>query len=97
MDHGRAQPVSEDWGEAIASCSRLLDILRDARRPYIGIAMEARLGRGRLRLRIKDYDRAIEDFAVAQELWPWRSAGHSCARPRRLRRCRFARFSAAFR
>jgi serine/threonine protein kinase/tetratricopeptide (TPR) repeat protein len=57
------------WQEAEAAYTALLEQLA-AGDPYLGAALEARLGRGIARLELDRFDEAAEDFAAAQVLAP---------------------------
>ncbi|MBI4601473.1 MAG: protein kinase [Planctomycetes bacterium] len=63
------------WKDAAAAYGRLVETQDN--RPGAddeGFAIEARLGRGIARLRGREYGAALEDFARAEERWPWSTA-----------------------
>lgn len=59
-----------DWAKAREAYSALLDRFAVHGEPYLGAALEARLGRGAACLRLDDFDGALEDFGAAQALEP---------------------------
>jgi serine/threonine protein kinase/Flp pilus assembly protein TadD len=66
---------AKSWTAAAAAYGKLLDMVEgsaDGAEPFLGLAMEARTGRGRSRLESGDFDGALEDFGAACALWPQR-------------------------
>ena len=58
------------WEDAVESYTAILETIRSTGVQYVGLYMEALLGRGRARSELRDFDGALEDFAVARERWP---------------------------
>jgi serine/threonine protein kinase/predicted Zn-dependent protease len=58
------------WKEAEDAHSKLIDLEREGKEPYLGSSIATRLGRGQARLELKDYHGALKDFAVVGDRWP---------------------------
>ena len=58
-----------EWAIAAGGFSAILDAEERGAEPYLGAAVEARLGRGRMRLEDGNLDGAVRDFSAAQALW----------------------------
>jgi tetratricopeptide (TPR) repeat protein len=58
------------WKDATAAYGKLLEKATPANEPYLGAHLEAWLGRGSAYLKSGEYERAVEDFAAIEALWP---------------------------
>ena len=61
---------NREWKVAEQAYSELLNVERMGTEFYLGFSQSILLGRGRMRLKAKDLDGALEDFAVACDRWP---------------------------
>ena len=66
------QAVKErHWKEAVEAYDVLIQRYPKSREGFLGMALEARLGRGRAYLKRKvEHSHALLDFGVAAALWP---------------------------
>jgi serine/threonine protein kinase/Tfp pilus assembly protein PilF len=60
----------KEWKAAAEAFGELIRAHAGAREPYLGFAVEVRLGRGAARLEEGDFAGAIEDFSWAAGQWP---------------------------
>lgn len=64
----------KEWEEAVAAFDQLIEIEtgpgREPWEPYIGAALEFRLGRGAAQLMARNFEEAIQDFLIARERLP---------------------------
>jgi tetratricopeptide (TPR) repeat protein len=58
----------KDFAEAVGAYGRLIALVDDEREPYVGFALETRLGRAAALIAETDYAGALMDVAVAQHL-----------------------------
>ena len=58
------------WPEAAEAYGKLIDARPEDREGFLGMAIEARLGRGRAHVKEEKFQDAKIDFAKAEALWP---------------------------